>query len=61
MAPKSSKLKKECFRCGLFNPEARGYYKCACKGSCPGLDWTKTTKESVLLTHHLRTDTGGTK
>jgi len=61
MAPQSSKLKEVCFRCGLFNSEARAYYKCACKGSCPGLDWSNSTKEAVLLTYHLKTDGGGKK
>lgn len=51
MAPKSSKLKKECLKCGYFNDKlGRGQrYKCAVTGRCPGIDWSKEEKTRALL------------
>ena len=63
MAPKLSKIKLKgvCFQCGYFNPEMGAKrYKCA-GSKCPGVHWSNSTKEAVMLTYHLRTDRGGKK
>ena len=48
MAPKSSKLKEACWKCGSFNPKARGHYKCHVPGTCPGADWSNERKQRAL-------------
>jgi hypothetical protein len=44
----SSKLKKECFKCGYFDEKQRSFYKCAVKGFCPGSDWSKERKQQAI-------------
>ena len=42
------KLKKECWSCTTFNPSARHSFKCACKRSCPGLNWTLDLRKNLI-------------
>ena len=44
------KVKKVCMKCHTFTGDKKhGSYKCACKGKCPGIDWSKDRKKRYIL------------
>lgn len=46
---KASGLKKECFKCGYFDPKmGASRYKCAITGRCPGIDWSSEHKQQAI-------------
>ncbi len=45
---KASGLKKECFRCAIFDRKQRNRYKCAVPGNCPGRDWSSGEKQQAI-------------
>lgn len=49
------KVKPECMKCNSFNPEIKEQYRCACHGTCPGLDGEKEFREGRLY-HRLNPD-----
>jgi hypothetical protein len=46
--PTYTKLKPECIKCTTFNPQANGSYRCACNGTCPGLEGSYEFKQGRL-------------
>ena len=54
-------IKPECYDCKTYTSSGTGHYRCAIKGSCPGLsDTTKNETaqvidQSVLDSHHIQT------
>lgn len=42
------KLKNACLLCGTFDKKQKQFYKCACKTTCPGLNWSDSYKSDLM-------------
>ena len=47
------KVKRECLKCKTYDPKQRGSYKCACRGTCPGL-WMREHKPELYKDEKVR-------